>query len=83
MIIREELLRRIIKESIKKVLFETKQTTRWKEVKCFHPEGKKCQMVLITNVEVLFKNASKTSTVLYWMREYIIVNMECQNTEVV
>lgn len=39
--IKEKLLRLIIKESINKVLFETKQTTRWKEVKCFHPEGKK------------------------------------------
>lgn len=40
MIINEKLLKRIIKESVNKVLSETKQTTRWKEVKYFHPEGK-------------------------------------------
>lgn len=38
MIIKEKLLRQIIKENIMKV--ETKQTTRWKEVKYFHPEGR-------------------------------------------
>lgn len=37
----EKTLRQIIKENIKKVLFETKQTTCWKEVRYFHPEGKK------------------------------------------
>lgn len=40
MIIKEKLLRQIIKENIMKVLFETKQTTHWKEVKYFHPEGR-------------------------------------------
>lgn len=40
MIIKEKLLRQIIKKNIIKVLFETKQTTRWKEVKYFHPEGR-------------------------------------------
>lgn len=37
----KKTLRQIIKENIKKVLFETKQTTCWKEVRYFHPEGKK------------------------------------------